>query len=72
LREFIKENNIKKTSKNSPAFCLFKYYRLLIFNFKKVLKSLIKSIGKDPDEYSSRSFRRGGASWAFSAEVPSE
>jgi hypothetical protein len=42
---------------------------------------LIKSIGKDPDEYSSHSFRRGGAShsfwrggasWAFSAEVPSE
>jgi hypothetical protein len=38
------------------------------FQFQKVLKSLIKSIGKDPDEYSSHSFRRG----AFSAEVPSE
>jgi hypothetical protein len=37
-----------------------------------LLKSFIKSIGKDPDEYSSHSFRRGGASWAFSAEVPSE
>ena len=40
--------------------------------FQKVLKSLIKSIGKDTDEYSSHSFRRRGASWVFSGEVPSE
>ena len=59
------------TSKNSPVFCLFKHHKVLpvtYFQFQKVLKSLIKSIGKDPDEYSSHSFRRG----AFSAEVPSE
>jgi hypothetical protein len=29
-------------------------------------------IGKDPDAYSPHSFRRRGASWAFSAEVSSE
>ena len=63
------------TSKNSPALCLFKHHKVLpitYFQFQKVLKSLIKSIGKDPDEYSSHSCRRVGASWAFSAEVPSE
>ena len=55
----------------TSAFCLFKHHKVLpvtYFQFQKVLKSLIKSIGKDPDEYSSHSFRRG----AFSAEVPSE
>jgi hypothetical protein len=57
------------------AFCLFKHHKVLpvtYFQFQKVLKSLIKSIGKDTDEYSSHNFRRGGTSWAFSAEVPSE
>jgi hypothetical protein len=46
------------TSKNSPAFCLFKHHKVLpviYFQFQKALKSLIKSIGKDPDEYSSHS-----------------
>ena len=57
------------TSKNSPAFYLFKLLPVTYFQFQKVLKSLIKSIGKDPDDYSSHSFRRA---WAFSAEVPSE
>jgi hypothetical protein len=54
---------------------LFKHHKglpITYFQFQKVLKSLIKSIGKDPDEYSSHSFRRGSASWAFSAEAPSE
>ena len=50
------------TSKNSPAFYLFKVLPVIYFQFQKVLKSLIKSIGKDPDEFSSHSFRRGGAS----------
>jgi hypothetical protein len=35
---------------------------------------MIRDIGKNPDVYSIHSFRRGGvcASWAFTAEVPSE
>jgi hypothetical protein len=39
------------------------------FQFQKVLKSLIKSIGKDPDEYSSHSFRRGGTSWELAVQL---
>jgi hypothetical protein len=33
---------------------------------------MIKLIGENPDEFSTHSFRRGGASWAFTAEVPTE
>jgi hypothetical protein len=33
---------------------------------------LIKEIGEDPKQYSSHSFRRGGATWAFSSNIPSE
>ena len=29
-------------------------------------------MNKNPDFYSSHSFRRGGATWAFVSEVPSE
>jgi hypothetical protein len=29
-------------------------------------------IGKNPKQFSTHSFRRGGASWAFSSEIPSE
>ena len=48
--------SLVRTSKNSPAFYLFKLLPVTYFQFQKVLKSLIKSIGKDPDEYSSHSF----------------
>jgi hypothetical protein len=34
---------------------------------------MIRDIGKNPDVYSTHSFRRGGgASWAFADEVPSD
>jgi hypothetical protein len=33
---------------------------------------MIRDIGKNPDVYSTHSFRRGCASWTFAAEVPSE
>jgi hypothetical protein len=33
---------------------------------------MIRDVGKNPDVYSTHSFRRGCASWTFAAEVPSE
>ena len=39
--------------------------------FQNVLRKLIKKIGEDPTHYSSHSFRRGGATWAFSLNIPS-
>ena len=61
------------TSKNSPAFCLFKHHKVLpvtYFQFQKVVQSLIKSIGKTQMSIRLTVFEEGGASWAFS--VPSE
>jgi hypothetical protein len=34
------------------------------------LRKVLLSIGLDPGEYASHSFRRGGATWAFKAKVP--
>jgi hypothetical protein len=59
----------------SPAFirvvkdksCPFTYALL-----QKTLKSLIQRTGRNPDQYSSHSLRRGGATWAFRAGVPAQ
>ena len=40
--------------------------------FQNVLRKLIKEIGEDPKQYSSHSCRRGGATWTFSSNIPSE
>jgi integrase len=43
------------------------------YNFlQKFLKTCVNSIGLDGSKFSSHSFRRGGATWAFKAQVPSE
>ena len=59
-----------------PAYCFVKHkqmYPIIYRHFQSVLKQMIRDIGKNPDVYSIHSFRRGGcASWAFTAEVPSE
>ena len=36
------------------------------------LRSALQRAGFDPKSYSGHSFRRGGASWAFSSDVPAE
>ena len=38
--------------------------------FQRFLKCKISEIGMDPEQFSSHSFRRGGASWAFKVGVP--
>ncbi len=40
--------------------------------FQKFLKSVIKSIGLEPSNFTSHSFRRGGANWAFRSQVPAD
>ncbi|XP_033737479.1 uncharacterized protein LOC117325409 [Pecten maximus] len=40
--------------------------------FQKFLKFLIVQTGRDPALFSSHSFRRGGATWAFQSNVPGE
>ena len=47
--------------------------RILTYaKFQVILKNLVSRLGKDPNNYSSHSFRRGGASLAFLSKVPSE
>jgi hypothetical protein len=63
-----------KTS--SPAFVFIskagKHLPLSYPQYQSTLKTLISKIGKNPKNYSSHSFRRGGASYAFQANLPSE
>jgi hypothetical protein len=41
-------------------------------DFQRYLNFFITKIGKNPLFYSSHSFRRGGATFAFESKVPSE
>ena len=62
-------------SDDSPAYCFVKHkqiYPIIYRQYQSFLKQMIRDIGKNPDVCSTHSFRRGDASWAFAAEVPSE
>ncbi|CAC5391973.1 unnamed protein product [Mytilus coruscus] len=62
-------------SNDSPAFVMSKKSRLVpvtYAQFQNKLKSVIQKTGRDPNSYSSHSFRRGGATFAFSSHVPSD
>jgi integrase len=59
----------------SPLFVVPGKKKLIPITYRKLqmfLKDLIKTCGRDPDSYSSHSFRRGGATWAFQSRVPSD
>ena len=57
-----------------PAFCINiinkRVVPLLYAQLQHRLKSLIAKTGRDPNLFSSHSFRRGGCSWAFKLGVP--
>jgi len=40
--------------------------------FQKFFRSCLVGVGLQADEFSSHSFRRGGASWAFRVQIPGE
>ena len=59
----------------SPAFVVSKKGILtpVTYNmFNSFLKDCIIKIGLDPNKFSTHSFRRGGATWAFKCGVPSD
>lgn len=75
VQAFLNMKSLVCTSDKSPAYCFIKHklcvpvtYR----QFQTILRQLITEIGLDACSYSTHSFRRGGASWAFAAEVPTE
>jgi len=52
-----------------------KTYKLVPVTYpllQSTLRNLINCIGKNSKQFYTHSFRRGGASWAFSSEIPSE
>jgi hypothetical protein len=60
---------------SSPAFGLYvagRYKPITYRQYQYKLKSLVEVIGKDPGLYSTHSFRRGGATFAFRAGIPGE
>ena len=76
VQAYLNMQSLVCVSDDSPAYCFLKHkqmYPIIYRPFQSVLKQMIRDIGKNPDVYSIHSFRRGGcASWAFTAEVPSE
>lgn len=60
---------------HDPAFCRRVNGKLLPITytqFQSGFKNLISKIGRNPAFYSSHSFRRGGATFAFDSSVPTE
>ena len=62
-------------SGDSPAF-LYKDRKgltpITYSIFQRFIKDLIRKSGRNPADYSSHSFRRGGATFSFRSQVPSE
>lgn len=62
-------------SSSSPAFSYYEGHDIHVITYRELqvfLRKLISLSGRDANLYSSHSFRRGGASWAFRAKVPGE
>ena len=60
---------------NLPLFGLYvndQYHPILAHHYTSFLKKVVSSLGLDPRNYSSHSFRRGGASFAFNNRAPTE
>jgi len=69
-------NRVKVPNENCPAFSYHSARdKLIPFSYKDYmfsLKALCVQVGLKSEKYSSHSFRRGGASWAFRKCVPGE
>ena len=62
-------------SSNSPVFLAphgSGFTPVLARHFNLFLKRCVSSIGEDPSHFSSRSFRKGGATFAFNWGAPTE
>lgn len=75
VQAFLQMTSLVKAEKDNPAYCLKTGKQIVPITyrqFQKILKGLISKIGLNPKCYSTHSFRRGGASWAFASDIPSE
>ena len=55
-----------------PSSCKSHVYPVTYTQYQKFLRRVIQIIGFNPGDFSSHSFRRGGATWAFRCKVPGE
>ncbi|CAH1777690.1 unnamed protein product [Owenia fusiformis] len=72
---FNHKNSFHKYKKTSPAFLYSKNGKLITFTrqkFVKILRNKLRNLGYNPSFHSGHSCRRGGASWAFNANVTGE
>ena len=75
VRAFLLMVGMVPAKGRDPAFAIMHGNRLIPFSypqFQAMLKCAISQAGLDPDDFSSHSFRRGGASTAFRAHVSSD
>ena len=72
---FLNMCTLVPTGKNYPAFGTYGikgFHPITHAVFTCTLRTLLTKAGYDPLAYSGHSFRRGGATWAFSSGVPGE
>lgn len=75
VKAFTNMCSLVPAPKRAPAFCLpYKNgVRPITYDqFQTYLRDLLSQSSLEPRRYSTHSFRRGGASWAFKAQVPSD
>ena len=62
-------------SGEDPAFMIKEHGLPIPISYaalQKFIKACIASVGLEPESFSSHSFRRGGATWAFRSDVPAD
>ena len=75
VKAYVNMCNLVRADSHHAAFSVVKDQKVvpITYNqYQKKLKQLITRGGRNPDKYSTHSFRRGGATCAFQAQVPTE
>ena len=77
LRNHLQINDLNDKSDGKPLFSVIlprsgEHAPITAAKFSAFIQRAIKTLGLDPGQFSPHSFRRGGATFAFSCSVPSE
>ncbi|VDI17419.1 Hypothetical predicted protein, partial [Mytilus galloprovincialis] len=75
LRAYINMCKLIPAVGDSPTFLFLSKHKLFpvtYTDFQQYIKEFISKIGRNPRQFSTYSFRRGGATFAFESKVPAE